>query len=190
MPLLTSVPTMPRISPTTIIATPLIGEPWPTVDAAIRPSSISAQYSAGPNLSATSASKRREQHQQHDADRRAPERGHALHEQRDAAPALLRHRVAVEHVDGRGRMARHAEQDGAGAAAVVGAEVHAGQHDERAGRRQVVGDRQQQRDRDQRAQAGQHADQAAEEDADEAVPEVAERDRFVNAEGEVGTGSR
>ncbi len=56
VPLLTSVPTMPRIRPTTIIATPLIGEPCPTVEAAIRPSSISEQYSAGPNFSAASAS--------------------------------------------------------------------------------------------------------------------------------------
>jgi len=51
-PLLMSVPITPRINPTKTMATPLMGEPWPTVDAAIRPSSISAQYSEGPKLRA------------------------------------------------------------------------------------------------------------------------------------------
>ena len=40
------------IRPKNTIATPLMGEPWPTVEAAIRPSSISAQYSEGPKFKA------------------------------------------------------------------------------------------------------------------------------------------
>lgn len=55
VPLFTSVPISPRIRPSTIIATSLSGEPCPTVEAATNASSISAQYSAGPNLSAASA---------------------------------------------------------------------------------------------------------------------------------------
>ena len=53
-PEFTSVPIRPRIRPITTMAMPLIGEPRASVDAASRPSTIKAKYSAGPKLSATS----------------------------------------------------------------------------------------------------------------------------------------
>ncbi|OIQ70192.1 hypothetical protein GALL_481970 [mine drainage metagenome] len=51
-PVLTSVPTTPTNSPTTVIATPLIGEPRDIVPPARSPSSMIEKISAGPNLKA------------------------------------------------------------------------------------------------------------------------------------------
>ncbi|OJU36891.1 MAG: hypothetical protein BGN94_04135 [Rhizobiales bacterium 68-8] len=55
-PELMSVPTMPSSRPSSTIATALIGEPCASTTAAIRPNTISEQYSAGWKLSATSVS--------------------------------------------------------------------------------------------------------------------------------------
>ena len=52
-PVSMSEPTMPSSSPSTVIATPLSGEPRAKVEPASRPSSISEQISAGPNCNAT-----------------------------------------------------------------------------------------------------------------------------------------
>ena len=52
-PVSRSVPTIPSISPSTVIATPLSGEPRASVEPAKRPSNMSEQISAGPNSSAT-----------------------------------------------------------------------------------------------------------------------------------------
>src|SRR5271163_1026810 len=52
-PVSMSVPTMPINRPSTVIAMPLSGEPLASVEPASRPTSISEQTSAGPNLSAT-----------------------------------------------------------------------------------------------------------------------------------------
>ena len=55
-PELTSVPMMPSRRPSTTMAIALMSEPCASTVAATRPSTISEKYSAGPNLSATSAS--------------------------------------------------------------------------------------------------------------------------------------
>src|SRR5207247_9201199 len=55
-PELTSVPTRPSSRPRITIAIALMSEPCASTVAAIRPSTISEKYSAGPNFSATSAS--------------------------------------------------------------------------------------------------------------------------------------
>ena len=52
LPVLTSVPTRLSRMPSRVIATPLIGEPFASVDPASRPSSISVQISCGPNSKA------------------------------------------------------------------------------------------------------------------------------------------
>jgi hypothetical protein len=57
-------------------------------------------------------------------------------------------------------------------AAVHAAVVDAGEHDEGAGGINVVGDRQQQRDRQRRADPGQHPDRGSEQHTDGAVQEV------------------
>jgi hypothetical protein len=70
-------------------------------------------------------------------------------------------------------------------AAVLGAVVDAGQHDERRDRRDIVGERQQHRDRRHRPDAGQHADQGAYKHADETVKQVLQRKRDTETEEEV-----
>ena len=87
-----------------------------------------------------------------------------------AAPArpCLRHLVAVDAGDDRAGLARHVDQDRRGRAAVLRAVVDAGQHDQRRQRIEPEGDRQQHGDGRDRADAGQHADQRAEQAADAA----------------------
>ena len=94
-----------------------------------------------------------------------------------AGPAwpLRRHLVAVDGGDRRGRFAGEVDEDRRRRAAVLRAVVDAGEHDERGDRREGEGDRQQHRDRRGRADAGQHADEGAEQHADEAVEEVDRR---------------
>ncbi|MCY1241895.1 hypothetical protein D9M72_548210 [compost metagenome] len=55
-PELTSVPTRPSSSPSTIIATAFTSEPDASTTAPISPSTIREKYSAGPNLNASSDS--------------------------------------------------------------------------------------------------------------------------------------
>ena len=88
--------------------------------------------------------------------------------------------------DDRGRLARDVDQDRRGRAAVLRAVIDAGEHDERAGRIEAEGDRQQHGDGGDRPDAGQHADQRADEAAEEGEPEVLERQRDGEAECEVG----
>ena len=56
MPEFTSVPTMPSSRPMRIMPSACRSEPWASTIEAISPSTMSEKYSAGPNLSATSAS--------------------------------------------------------------------------------------------------------------------------------------
>ena len=56
VPVSTSLPTSPSSRPSTIMVKALSSEPLASATEATRPSTISEKYSAGPNLSATSAS--------------------------------------------------------------------------------------------------------------------------------------
>ena len=107
--------------------------------------------------------------------------------ERRAAAARAGHLVALERRDDRGALARRVEQDRGGRAAVHAAVVDAGEHDQRAGRVELVGDRQQQRDGQRRPDAGQHADGGAERDADQRVEQV---DRLQRAGEAVARGAR
>ncbi len=53
-PEFTSVPTMPKSKPNTIMAKALMSEPEAKTTAPIKPKIIKEKYSAGPNLNATS----------------------------------------------------------------------------------------------------------------------------------------
>src|ERR1044072_944104 len=71
------------------------------------------------------------------------------------------------------------------AAAILRAVIDAGEHDQRAERRQAEGDRQQHRNGRERADAGQHADQRADQRADQAQQQVHRRDGDGKSEGEM-----
>ncbi len=126
-----------------------------------------------------------EQHDDHRADRAGEERAHRRYRQRRAGAAVARHLVAVEACHHRRRFARQVDQDRGRRAAVGGAVIDAGQHDQRCRRRQVEGDRQQHGDRRHRPDAGQDADQRAEHAAQQGVGQVLERDRDAEAQGEI-----
>ena len=166
------MPTSPSSRPSTVIATPLSGEPRASVEPASSPSSISEQISAGPNLKRELHQHRREEDHLGDAERRADERRDHGDAERRAALALPRQRIAVEAGDGVRRMAGQVEQDRADRAAVLRAVVDARQHQDRGDRLHREGQRQQERDRRHHAHAGQHADDVAEQHADEAPQQV------------------
>ena len=165
-----------------IIAIALISEPDASTTAPIRPSTISEKYSAGPNLKASSVSGGANAAMTMRAHAAGEERAQAGGGQRGAGAALARHLVAVDRGHHRGRLARHVDQDGGGRAAVLRAVVDAGQHDQRRRRVERVDRRQQHRDRRHRPEAGQHADQRAEQAADEGVQQVLEREGDAEAE--------
>jgi hypothetical protein len=113
------------------------------------------------------------------------EGSHAGRRQRGPRPPLARHLVAVDHGHHRGRLARQVDQDGRGGAAVLGTVVDAGQHDQRGNGRQRVGGRQQHGDGGNRTNARQHADQRAQQHADEGVHQVLEGEGDAEAEREI-----
>ena len=114
------------------------------------------------------------------------ERADGRDAERHAGAALAGHLVAVERGDHGGRLAGNVDQDRRGRAAVLGAVVDAGQHDQRAGRIEPEGDRQQHGDGGDRPDAGQHADQRADEAAEEGEAEVLQAERDAEAEAQVG----
>ena len=117
--------------------------------------------------------RRREGRDEQRADAAGEERAERRHHQRRAGAALPRHLVAVEAGDDRRRLARHVDQDRGGRAAVLRAVIDAGEHDQRRQRIEPEGDRQQHGDGRDRADAGQHADQGAEQAADQGEAEIA-----------------
>ena len=92
--------------------------------------------------------------------------------ERRPAAAGLGHLVALERGRHRGALAGRVDQDRGGRAAIHAAVIDAGEHDQRAAGIELVGDRQQQRDRQRRADAGQHADRGAEQHADQRIEQV------------------
>ena len=151
--------------------------PCASTAAATSPISMSEKYSAEPNLSATSASGGPASAISSVPTvpaKNEPMRGDR---ERRSRAALPRHLVAVEAGHHRRGLARQVHQDGGGRAAVLGAVIDAGEHDQRAHRRDAVGDRHQHRDGAERADARQHADQRADRHADQAVEQVLQRDR-------------
>ena len=126
----------------------------------------------GAELQRELGERRREARDEHGRDAAGEERAERRDAERLARLALARHLVAVEAGHHRGDLPGQVHQDRRGRAAVLRAVVDAGQHDERGHRRQHEGRRQQHRDGRDRADAGQHADQRAEEHADEAVEDV------------------
>ena len=111
---------------------------------------------------------RRRDHDQRDrGDDAADERADGRNPERGAAAALLRHLIAVETGDDRGRFARHVDQHRRDGAAVHGAIIDGAEHDERAGRIELEGERDQDGGAGRRPEPGQHADQRAQDAADQ-----------------------
>ena len=96
-----------------------------------------------------------------------------------------RHLVAVDGGHDRGRLTRDVDQDCGGRAAVLGAVIDAGEQDQGRLRLQGERDRQQHGHRRDRADAGQYADDGAEQNADEAVGDVLDGQRDGKSQAEI-----
>jgi len=125
-------------------------------------------------LKATSVSGAAKGRQDQRADAAGEERTQTGGGQRGTGTALARHLVAVDHGHDRRGFTGQVHQNGGGGAAVLGAVVDAGQHDQRSHRRQRISGGQQHGDRGHRAHAREHADQGAQQTADEGVNQVLE----------------
>ena len=122
-----------------------------TAATVMKANTISAKYSAGPNLSARSTTSGASSVSRMVAMVPATNEPMALVASAGPARPGLRHLVALERGGDRGRLARRVEQDGGGRAAEHRAVVDAGEHDERAGRVELHGERQQHRHGERRA---------------------------------------
>jgi hypothetical protein len=106
--------------------------------------------------------------------------------QRRACPAVLGHGVAVEHGDhGRG-FAGNLDEDGGGRAAVLRAVENAGQHDQRAHRREPERDRQDHRHGGERSDPRQHADRRSDHAAEQAQADVLPGQRNAETHRDIG----
>ena len=102
-----------------------------------------------------------------------------------AGSPLLGHLVTVERGDGRRRLPGDVDQDRGRRAAVLGPVVDPREHDQRRDGVEVEGDRQKQRDRRSRPDAGQDADGGAEGNTEETDQDVRQGQRRLEAEEEV-----
>ena len=155
---------MPAIHrPTSIASSALVIDLPASSTTMASPRNISAKYSGelndSANLASGGATSIRRQH----ADGAGDEGGDGGNAERRAGASLLRHLVAVEAGDHRGRFSRHVEQDRRRRTAVLGAVINAREHDDRAGGIHLEGQRQQHRNGRRRSQSRQHADHGAEE---------------------------
>ena len=110
---------------------------------------------------------RREKSDQEHRDQRADERRGERSGERFRSLALLRHRIAVEGGRHRPRFARNVEQDRRDRPAEQRAPIDARQHHDRGGRVHRERERQQDRDAVRPSQPRQHADEDAEQEADQ-----------------------
>jgi len=94
--------------------------------------------------------------------------------------------MAVERGHDRGRFAGNVDQDRGGRAAVLGAVIDAGEHDQGRRRAEPESERQQHGHRRHRTNPGQYADERAEKTADEAIEDVLPGQRHAQTEREVG----
>ena len=167
-PVCRSMPMSPRKMPKTRLVSPRTAELPSTAETVTKASTISEKYSAGPNLSAKSTTTGARKVSP--TSRCVPATKEPIAAVASAAPARPRRAIwlpssAVTMVAlSPGRV----EQDRRRRAAIHRAVIDAGEQDEGGRRIDLVGDRQQQRDGQRRAEAGQHADRRAERDADDA----------------------
>src|SRR6266704_379693 len=182
-PVSMSDPTIDSNNPNTIIAIAFSTDPFASTVAKIKPSTISEKYSAGPNASAslvkgapsTAISTVETQ----------PAKNDPIAAIASAGPARFRHLETIERRHHRCRLARNIDQDRGGRAAILRAVVNAGEHDQRADRRQAEGNRQQHGDGGDGADARQHADQRTDERADQTQQKIDRRKCDAKAEREI-----
>ena len=163
---------MPSIRPSTIMPIALISEPLASTTARDQAQHHQREILGRAELQCDFGERRRERGDDQRRERAGDERPDRRDGKRLAGLASARHLVAVDAGDDRRRFARQVDQDRGRRAAVLRAVVDAGEHDQRRHRRQRIRDRQQHRDRRHRTDARQHADQRAEQHADERIQQI------------------
>ncbi len=100
------------------------------------------------------------------------ERSDGRRRERGTAPAFARHLVAFERCDDRSAFAGRVEQDRGGRATIHATVIDAREHDKRAGRIELIGDRQQKRHGQRRPDAWQNANGGAQGDPDQRIDQI------------------
>ncbi len=172
-----SVPTSPKARPRSRLATPRLMEAPSRAETVVKASTISAKYSAGPNSSASLTKSGARKVSARVPSVPATKEPMAAVASAAAPRPLPRHQVSLDRGHDRTGFARRIEQDGGGRTAIHGAVIEAGKHDEGAGGIEVARDRQEKRDGERRADAGQDADERAKRHADQRPHEIDRRDR-------------
>ena len=161
-------------------ARPFTAESATTAAVAMKATTASAKYSAGPNTVARSASTGAKNTTRMVASRPPVNAPIAAVANACGAAAALGHPMALEGGRDRRGVAGGVHQDRGRRVAEQAAVVDPGEHDERADRVQAEGDRQQQGHRHRRTKAGQHTDRGAQHAPDEHPQQVHRRQHRPN----------
>ena len=129
---------------------------------------------------------RRQENHLGDAERGADKGGDDGDAERGAALALLGQRKSVQTGHGVRWMTWQIEQDRADRAAILRAVIDARQHQDRRHRLHPEGQRQQDRNRRDRPHSRQHADEIADQHAEEAIHQIVRLERYAKAVPEIG----
>jgi hypothetical protein len=121
--------------------------------------------------------RRAERRDQHGREAARDERPDRRDRERRTRTPLSGHLMAVERSDHRGRLARYVDEDRGSRSTILRAVIDAGEHDQCADWREAECDRQQHRNGGERTNAGEHADQRADQDTDQAQSEIDGRNR-------------
>ncbi len=174
MPVVGSIPIVPRKIPKAPERSPLIIESPTREMTRVMPSAIREKYSGGPKRMAKAASggarSIRPMHAQRPGDEGADRR----YPQRRAGPAVLAHLVAVEAGHDGGGLARQVHQDGGRRTAVHGPVVDAGKHDDGGRGVHPEGEGDEHGRPGNGPDAGENADDRPHRHAEEAVEKVGE----------------
>ena len=179
-----SIPTVPSARPSATITKALRIEPPDRRERSRMPAEGDREVFRGPELNGDVGEPARRQHDPDDPDGAGDERPDGGDREGGARPALPRHLVAVEQRDDRAGLAGDVDEDRRGRAAVHGAVVDAREHDQRGGGMHREGGRQEEGHGADGPDAGQHADDRADQDADEAREQIAGQQRDRKSVGE------
>ena len=172
LPVTLSIPTAASEKPSIIAASTLKGDSSSHSDEAAEGQELHREELRRPELQGEAGDDRRQEGQHDDGKEGADEGRREGGRERLVGLALLGHGMAVESGRDRPWLAGNIEQDRGDGAAEKRAPIDRRQHDDRRRRRHREGERQEDGDAVGAAEAGKHADQHAERDADAHVGDV------------------
>ena len=136
------------------------------------PTIIREKYSGGPNLKCNAGQRRTTKVSAMTAIVPAIKEPKAAIPRAGPALPFLGHLMPVQAGDHRGRLTRDIHQDGSGRAAVHGAVIDPGQHDDRGNRGDLEGGGKEQGNGSSRAETGQNTHQRPDKNPEETVDQI------------------